>query len=67
MWWNSCRNTCLNGNIMKPQILTEVEREVEEHEVFLSFNSDDEAVQFEYWLHDAGFKAFQVWNKEQQE
>lgn len=38
---------------------TEVSTEVSEHEVFLSFNSDDDAVEFRYWLEEEGMEFFQ--------
>ncbi len=44
-----------------PKLLTEVYRTVHEHEVFLSFNGDDDAVAFIRWWNDRGLNMFAKW------
>lgn len=46
----------------EPSLLTEVERSVHEHEVFLSFVNDRDAEQFIYWWNSRGFKMFAKWD-----
>lgn len=44
----------------------EINREIYEHEVLLSFRSDEHAEYFHYWWDDEGLKAFTRWfNNEQ--
>lgn len=44
-----------------PELKSEIVREIHDHEIFISFNCDHEAVAFHEWLHLAGFKAFEKW------
>jgi hypothetical protein len=41
--------------------IREVRCPVAEHEVFLSFNDDVDAVMFDDWLHTEGFNHFRLW------
>lgn len=44
-----------------PDIETEVIYHVPEHQILLSFNGDDDAVQFEDWWHTEGVQAFSAY------
>lgn len=45
--------------MIPPEFKTEVIRRAAEHEVFLGFNRDDEAVFFREWWEAEGFKLFE--------
>jgi len=36
-------------------------QEVADHEVLLSFNNDDDGLDFRDWLEEAGFEQFKAW------
>ncbi len=40
---------------------TDIRREIHEHEVYMSFNGDDDATNFREWWDDAGAAAFLAW------
>ena len=44
-----------------PKLRSEIVREVHEHEVFLAFVNDADAVAFHEWWNDQGFKLFKKW------
>ena len=43
------------------QLRDRIEREIAEHEVFMSFTNDDDAEQFTYWWEEEGAIHFQDW------
>ncbi len=45
----------------KFEIPTEIKREIQEHEVLLSFVSDMDAAAFQEWMSDTGKEAFMLW------
>jgi hypothetical protein len=45
----------------RPESKRFIDREIHEHEVFLAFNSDDEAIAFHEWWDRLGWQAFQQW------
>jgi hypothetical protein len=45
----------------EPELKREIEREVHEHETFLSWVNDKDAVMFEAWWNTKGFKEFAKW------
>lgn len=45
----------------EPTLRTEIEREIAEHEVFLSFVNDIDAELFHDWWNAKGFKLFEKW------
>lgn len=49
----------------RPTELNEVERVTHDHEVFLSFQNDADALQFLHWWHDQGFDIFNEWSEAQ--
>lgn len=48
-----------------PTILDEVRLQPAEHQVFLSFINDEDAVSFREWWEAEGFKEFEKWDKHQ--
>jgi len=44
-------------DFVEPQ--KQIDREIHEHEIFLSFNSDDEAQHFHEWWNMEGFDSFE--------
>ena len=38
-----------------------INRNIAEHEVFLSFNNDEDAVAFQEWLQEEGLAKFDEW------
>jgi len=44
-----------------PRIKTTIERDVKEHEVFLSFDDDSDAHDFKDWWTDEGSYLFDCW------
>lgn len=48
-----------------PELRTEVTREIAEHEVFLAFNGDSDAVLFYEWWNLVGWKQFEKWASKQ--
>ena len=58
----------------KPEPFTDVDfrreypgQHVAEHEVFMSFNGDDQALAFQEWWNEAGAVAFNKWLKKRKE
>lgn len=41
-----------------------VTREPHDHELFLSFNDDEDSVDFQEWLQVCGWTAFEQWRRE---
>lgn len=48
------------------KISKELTREVHDHEIFISFNSDEGAYSFQDWWHVEGEKLFQGWIRDQE-
>ena len=42
----------------------ELTRSVPDHEVLLVFVNDDDAADFQDWLHDGGWKEFERWRED---
>ena len=50
----------------QPTINEEVVTRPAEHEIFLSFNADEDAALFAEWWESVGFAAFEKWAKKRQ-
>ena len=48
----------------RPAINQEIVTRPAEHEIFLSFNDDEDAVRFAEWWESVGFKLFEKWERE---
>ncbi len=50
---------------IEPKMDRKLNVELSEHEIFMSFDNDDDAQLFHYWWSTKGLSAFQKWaNKE---
>jgi hypothetical protein len=49
----------------KPTINQEIVTRPAEHEVFLSFVNDEDAVMFCEWLEECGFSEFEKWAEDE--
>jgi len=47
----------------QPTINAEIVTRPAEHEIFLSFNDDQDAERFVEWWESVGFKAFEKWER----
>ena len=50
--------------VAEPELKDSIVRDIHEHEVFLAFINDADAVAFTEWWHQDGFIAFKQWAKE---
>lgn len=48
----------------EPCLPREVERECADHEVFMSFQNDSDAILFREWFAVKGWPAFKKWSEE---
>ena len=51
----------MTKSIEEPDLRTTIERDIHEHEVFISFVNDEDAVLFHEWWQAHGWKAFKKW------
>lgn len=47
----------------RPTLNDEIVTRPAEHEIFLSFNDDQDAERFAEWWESVGFEAFQAWER----
>lgn len=50
--------------MIEPDIPDQIERDIADHEVFLSFNGDSDAILFREWFAVKGWPAFKKWAEE---
>ncbi|MCC7424807.1 MAG: hypothetical protein IT428_31435 [Planctomycetaceae bacterium] len=48
-------------NVQQPDMPREIRRSIADHEVFLSFNGDDDAQLFYEWWNERGWEEFELW------